>query len=99
MTLLHSVARDIEAYKLFAEEHEIKKDEIVINAITPRYIMEPREKYEIFGDRPYTIFPCGLWPINKEEYLISYGAGDYVSGIGLLKLNDLLAELDKGKIY
>ncbi len=61
--------------------------------------MEPRTIYERIGDRPYTIFPCGLWPVNKEEYLISYGAADYTCGIGLLRLNDLQAELDKGRIY
>ncbi len=99
IAFIHGVDNDIEAYRLFAVHLELGKDNIVVKAVTPRYIMEPKEKYEIFGDRPYTIFPCGLWPINREEYLISYGAGDYVSGIGLLRLNDLLAELDKGRIY
>ncbi|MMZ66600.1 hypothetical protein D1872_291100 [compost metagenome] len=61
--------------------------------------MAPKEDYEKFGDRPQTIFPCGLWPINREEYLISYGAGDYFSGIGLININELLGELDKGRIY
>lgn len=99
IAFIHGVDNVIEAYRLFAIHLELGKDGVVVKAVTPRYIMEPREKYEIFGDRPYTIFPCGLWPLSRDEYLISYGAGDYVSGIGLLKLTDLLAELDKGRIY
>lgn len=99
IAFIHGVDNIIEAYRLFAVHLELGKDSVVVKAVTPRYIMEPREKYEIFGDRPYTIFPCGLWPLSKDEYLISYGAGDYASGVGLLKLDDLLAELDKGRIY
>ncbi len=99
IAFLHGVDNDIEIYRLFAVHLEIGKEDIVIKAVTPRYIMSPKEDYERFGDRPYTVFPCGLWKLNKEEYLISYGAGDYFTGIGLINLNDLLAELDKGRIY
>ncbi len=99
IAFLHGVDNDVEVYRLFAILLEIDKDDVVVKAVTPRYIMSPKEDYEKFGDRPYTIFPCGLWKLNKEEYLISYGAGDYFAGIGLVNLNEVLAELDKGRIY
>jgi len=31
--------------------------------------------------------------------VISYGAADYMIGLGILSLNNLMAELDKGRIY
>jgi predicted GH43/DUF377 family glycosyl hydrolase len=99
IVFLHGVDNDVEAYRLFAMHLEFSGDDVVIKAVTPRYIMTPREDYERYGDRPLTIFPCGLWRLNKNEYLISYGAGDYFTGIGLLRLDDLLSELDRGRIY
>ncbi|RUM47967.1 MAG: glycosidase, partial [Hyperthermus sp.] len=54
--------------------------------------------YEIYGDRPYTIFPCGLWQLNGKEALITYGAADYMAGIGLLNIDELKGLLDKGLI-
>jgi predicted GH43/DUF377 family glycosyl hydrolase len=97
--LLHGVDRELTVYRLFAALIELRDQEIVIKAVTPTYIMEPKEKYEIFGDRPYTIYPCGLLRISKNELLISYGAGDYAMGFALMDLNEVLGELDKGRIY
>ncbi|ADI31839.1 glycosidase [Staphylothermus hellenicus] len=99
IVFLHGVDNDIETYRLFAAHIEFDKEDIIVKAVTPTYIMAPKEDYEKFGDRPQTIFPCGIWPLNREEYLISYGAGDYFSGIGMININDLLGELDKGRIY
>lgn len=83
---------------MFALELELKRDEIVVTAVTPSYIMEPKYPYEVFGDRPYTIFPCGLWKAN-DKCLISYGAGDYMVGIGEIDLATLYGLLNKGNIY
>ncbi len=99
IALVHGVDREIKAYRLFALQLELGKNEIVVEAVTPKYIMEPREKYEVYGDRPYTIFPCGLWSIGKNEYLLSYGAGDYVVGIGEIDVEEIKSLLDKGRIY
>ncbi|RLG82580.1 MAG: glycosidase [Thermoprotei archaeon] len=98
IAFVHAVDTEIEAYRMFALELELKKDEVVVTAVTPSYIMEPKHPYEIFGDRPYTIFPCGLWRVD-DTYLISYGAGDYMVGIGELDLSALHGLLDKGRIY
>ena len=99
LVLLHGVDRDSVVYRVFAAELTLKKDEIVVEAITPNYIMEPRTPYEVVGDRPLTIFPCGATRFNKKHILITYGAGDYMVGFGIVELNVLRGELDKGRIY
>ncbi len=97
--LLHGVDKYIEAYRAFAALFEYRKDEgFVPIAITKEYIFEPKEIYEIYGDRPYVVFPCGLIKINKNELLIIYGAADYFTGFGLLRIDDLLSILDKGNL-
>lgn len=97
IVFLHAVDRELKAYRLLAIELELRRSEVAVTAVTPRYIMEPRELYEVFGDRPYTIFPCGVLR-EKDEVYISYGAGDYVIGFGRLDLAELESELDKGRI-
>ncbi len=98
IAFVHAPDKDIHAYRLFAIELEFSRDNIIVKAVTPTYIMEPGQSYEIFGDRPYTIFPCGLWRLDRK-YIISYGAGDYMIGLGEIDLDELLSLLDKGRIY
>ncbi len=98
IALIHGVDNLIEAYRVFAAEIQFTKEGVVVAAVTPSYIMAPKESYEIFGDRPYTIFPCGLWR-RDDKLLISYGAGDAMIGFGEIDLNDLIGLLDKGRIY
>ncbi len=98
ISFIHGVDREIRAYRLFAIELELNREEVVVRAVTPSYIMEPRMTYELFGDRPYTIFPCGLWRTG-DKYLVTYGAGDFVVGIGEIDVNDVLGVLDRGRIY
>ena len=99
VVFLHGVDRDSVVYRVFAAELKLKGEEIVVEAVTPNYIMEPRAPYEVVGDRPLTIFPCGAIKFNREHILITYGAGDYMVGFGVIELSTLLAELDKGRIY
>ncbi|GAB6148584.1 glycoside hydrolase family 130 protein [Stetteria hydrogenophila] len=100
IALLHGVDNDLKAYRLYAMLLEYSKTEgIIVKAVTPTYIMEPKLPYEVFGDRPYTIFPCGLWRLEGDRFLISYGAGDYMIGLGEIDLDELLGLLDKGRIY
>ncbi len=96
IAFIHGVDNVIEAYRLFAVEIELGKS-ISVNAVTPTYIMEPKTIYEIYGDRPYTIFPCGLWSY-RDKILLSWGAGDYTIGIGLINVDTLLEILDRGRI-
>ncbi len=96
---IHSVDRDNVVYRVFAVELGLKDDEIYVRAVTPSYIMEPKTPYEVVGDRPLTIFPCGAIRFNKDHILITYGAGDYMVGFGIIDLDILLNLLDKGRIF
>jgi len=96
--ILHGVSRDLGVYRLFAVLMSIDPDEGPrVKAVTPRYIMEPRELYERFGDRPYTIFPCGAELVDGN-ILISYGAADYFTALATIPLDELFAELDRGRV-
>ncbi len=99
LTLIHGVDRETGVYRVFASILQLARDGIVVEAITPSYIMEPRTIYEIYGDRPFTVFPCGAWRLSRNEILISYGAADYSVGLGLIDVDELLSELDHGRIY
>lgn len=99
LAFIHGVDREIGAYRIFVAEIELSNGEVTVSAVTPRYIMEPREPFEVFGDRPYTIFPCGVEKFDDNRLLLTYGAGDFMVGFGLIDLDELYGELDKGRIY
>lgn len=88
----------LQAYRVFAALIELHPREgPQVLAVTRRYVMEPRESYEVYGDRPYTVFPCGA-VAGKEGLIVSYGGADYVTALALIDLDELLGELDKGRI-
>ena len=94
LVLIHAVDRFMGVYRVFAV---LMNQEGLFTAITPFYIMEPREIYEIYGDRPYVVFPCGA--DLKDEYLyISYGGADSVICIGRIELDKLLDVLYENRI-
>jgi len=45
------------------------------------------------------VFPCGAVRIGDDSVVVTYGASDYMIGIGILSINELMAELDRGRIY
>ncbi len=94
LLLLHGVDSETKAYKVFAIT---MNEEGGVTAVTPYYIMEPKETYEIFGDRPFTVFPCGA-QIVDDKLLISYGAGDSAIGFGEIDLSELMSILDSNRI-
>ncbi len=99
LVLVHGVDREIECYRAFAALLRYDKDTgLRVVAVTPYYILEPRMMYEVYGDRPFVVFPCGIARVGKNELLIVYGAADYVIGFGLASLDDLLSLLDKGRL-
>lgn len=91
---LHAVDSDGCKYKVFACLIDREGN---LQAVTPEYIMEPKESYEIYGDRPYTVFPCGAQKLD-DSILISYGGGDSVIGIGKVEISELMHLLDKGSL-
>ncbi|RLI84678.1 MAG: glycosidase [Archaeoglobales archaeon] len=91
--LLHAIDSEKKCYRVFA----MLMDDETITAITPHYIMEPRENYEIYGDRPFVVFPCGAQLID-DKLLISYGAADSAVGIGEIDISELMSILDSNRI-
>jgi len=99
LMLVHGIDKYIEAYRAYAALLEYRKDEgFVPVAVTPTYIMEPKDPYEVYGDRPYVVFPCGLIKLSENEAIVVYGAADYLVGFGRMDINELMSELDKGKL-
>ena len=98
VVLVHAVDSEGVVYRVFAVRLRLSRSGVSVEAVTPYYIMEPRAPYEVVGDRPYTIFPCGLVEV-EDEVLVTYGAGDYVVGFAAAKLDDLLASLEEGELF
>jgi predicted GH43/DUF377 family glycosyl hydrolase len=94
LLLLHSVDIETKCYRVFAI---LMNDDAEVTAITPHYIMEPKESYEIYGDRPFTVFPCGAQLID-DELIISYGAADSAIGIGEIDITELMSVLDSNRV-
>ncbi len=92
LTILHGVDREKLVYRAFAAIVELENGEPVITRVTPCYIMEPRDVHEIYGDRPFVVFPTG-GAIVDNKLLVVYGAADSFIGIGTIDLDQLLAEL------
>ncbi len=95
LLFLHAVERELESYSVFAML--INKNNMEVEAITPFYIMSPREPYELFGDNSLTIFPCGAVKVD-DSVLISYGAADYFACLARIHLDELMHILDKGMV-
>jgi predicted GH43/DUF377 family glycosyl hydrolase len=93
LLLLHGVDKD-QWYKVFAV---LMDNNTKITAVTRSYIMEPRESYEVYGDRPFTVFPCGLCKVD-DKLLVSYGAADFATGIGEIDFSRIMSLLDKNRI-
>ncbi len=95
LVFIHAEGKELRTYRVFSA---LMNSEGLFTAVTPFYIMEPRENYEIYGDRPFVVFPCGADLCGNKVY-ISYGAADSVIGIGEIDLEHLLDILDKNRIY
>ena len=96
VTFVHAVDKYIYGYRIFAVQFRLRNGELELEAITPHYIMEPRESYEVFGDRPYTIFPCGAIKVD-DQIIMTYGAADYMIGFAAIRVDELMSVLDKGR--
>lgn len=84
-------------YRLYALELEYSEDEgFEITGVSETYIMEPKELYEKYGDRPCVVFACGAC-IIKDKVIVSYGAGDYFIGFAETDLSTLLSSIKRIK--
>ncbi len=89
ITFLHGVDGEIKAYRVFAASIGWSREGPYVENVTTHYIMGPREIYEVYGDRPYTVFPTGAFVVDGSIYIV-YGAGDMVIGIGAIEASQLL---------
>ncbi len=94
LLFLHGVDREFQCYRVFAIL--INKD-AEVTAVTPYYIMEPKENYEKYGDRPFTIFPCGAIMLD-DDIILSYGGGDSVVALGKIDVSEIMSVLDMGRL-
>ncbi len=94
IVLIHGVDKEKGVYRVFAV---LMNEEGFFTAVTPFYIMEPREIYEVYGDRPYVVFPCGA-DLKGEYIYISYGAADSVVALGRIKLETLFDILNDNRL-
>jgi len=94
LVLIHGVDRELSAYRVFAV---LMNKEGYFTAVTPFYILEPREIYEKYGDRPFVVFPCGIQKV-KDKLIISYGGADTTVVLGEIELETLLNILEDNRI-
>ncbi len=98
LTLIHTVDSKLKRYWVLAALIRYDRDYGPrAIAVTPRYIMEPKTIYEVYGDRPFTIFPCGAVK-HGDTIIISYGAADSVVGFAEARIDDIMAELDRSRL-
>ncbi|GAB6065718.1 glycosidase [Aquifex pyrophilus] len=95
LVLIHGVDKELQAYRVFAV---LMDDEGRFTAVTPFYILEPREIYEKYGDRPFVVFPCGIQKLG-DKLLISYGGADTTVVIGEIELETLMNILEDNRVY
>lgn len=61
------------------------------------WVMSPREQYELVGDVPGVVFPCGLvWDEPTDEIRLYYGAADTCIGLATSTLTEVLTHLREG---
>lgn len=98
LVLIHGVDRFLQRYRVFAALLEYDRGEgFAVAAVSPHYVMEAKEPYEVFGDRPHVVFPCGAWDIGGK-LLISYGAADRTIGLAEVDIDELLSAVDAGRL-
>lgn len=93
IAFIHSVEKKMETYRVFCLLLSAKRGRLRVSGVTPFYIMEPKEPFEMYGDRPMTIYPCGCVRID-DSLVITYGAADFVTGFGLIGVDELLSQLE-----
>ncbi len=91
LLLYHGVSEPGFKYKVGAMLLDTN-DPTKILARTDEPIFEPEKPYEVDGEVPNVVFPCGTVVINGTIYAY-YGGADKVVGVATMKLNDLLNQL------
>ncbi|HVA97170.1 MAG TPA: hypothetical protein VND99_05945 [Candidatus Acidoferrales bacterium] len=93
LLLYHGVSEPGFKYKVGAMLLD-KNDPTKILVRTDDPIFEPVEQYEVEGEVPNVVFPCGALVIG-ETLFVYYGGADKVIGVATVNLNGLLNQLTK----
>ena len=93
LLLYHGVSDPGHIYKVGAILLDLK-DPTKVLARTDAPLIEPEMDYELFGDVPNVVFPCGAVMIKDEVYLY-YGGADTAVGVARMKVKDILSQLTK----
>jgi len=89
--LYHGVSED-RIYRVGAVLLDLKKPvKVLARLVYP--ILEPEAPYEIEGNVPNVVFPCGN-VILKDTLYVYYGGGDRVVGVATVNVKELLSTLD-----
>ncbi len=95
LLIYHAVSEPGFKYKLGAVLLDIN-DPTKILGRTDEPIFEPEKDYEIAGEVPNVVFPCGAAILNNIVY-IYYGGADKVIGVATIPLDKLLKTLTPQK--
>jgi beta-1,2-mannobiose phosphorylase / 1,2-beta-oligomannan phosphorylase len=68
-------------------------DPSIIRSRTDLPVFEPKEQYELYGQVPNVVFPCGAVVVNGIIF-IYYGGADSVTGVATMPLSALLHMLE-----
>ena len=93
IALVHATDNITQTYRAFAIAFSFSSYPLSILSLTPEYIFEPKETYEVYGDRPMVVFPCGLAKVD-DMLIVTYGAADSVVGFGIIDETELLGLLN-----
>jgi beta-1,2-mannobiose phosphorylase / 1,2-beta-oligomannan phosphorylase len=91
LLLYHAVTDPDFKYKVGAMLLDARDPRVII-ARTDEPIFEPEEPYEINGQVPNVVFPCGAVIIDEVIYLY-YGGADSVVGVATMPLSSLFTVL------
>ncbi len=91
LLLYHGVSDPGHIYKVGAILMDLKDPTKVIGR-TDVPLLEPEMDYELVGDVPNVVFPCGAVTI-KDEIFLYYGGADLVVGVAKMKIKDILSQL------
>lgn len=94
LLIAHGVDTQGLAYRAFAMiVRYTPRGTPAVEAVSGGYIMAPRTPGEVYGDRPYTVFPTAAVLLG-DEIIVLYGAGDLVVGAAKARLGDLLGAME-----
>jgi predicted GH43/DUF377 family glycosyl hydrolase len=65
------------------------KDPFLVKARTNDAVFYPEKSYELYGQVPNVVFPCGA-VLRKNTIYIYYGGADSVVGVAIMKLSSIL---------